>query len=33
VLIERGDTHIEGGALHRGSSSIAHISEICKEKD
>jgi hypothetical protein len=31
-LIERGDTHIEGGALHRGSSSIAYISEICKEK-
>jgi hypothetical protein len=25
VLIERGDTQIEGGALRRGSLSISHI--------
>jgi hypothetical protein len=29
VLIERRDTHVKGGALHRGSSSNQHISEIC----
>jgi hypothetical protein len=30
VLIERGHTHIEGGALHRGSLRITHISELCR---
>jgi hypothetical protein len=33
VLIERGDTQIEGGALHRGSLSITYISEICKKSE
>jgi hypothetical protein len=29
VLIEGGDSHIKGGAFHRGSSSPIYISEIC----
>ena len=28
VLVEGGDSHIEGGALHRGIMSLIHISEI-----
>ena len=31
MLIEGRDSHIEGGALHRGGLSVVNISEICQK--